>query len=187
MSGGEYSIRIPDSTSTPPSSLQLSSNSLIHRLSKVANIARVQPRHRDTPAPRHVDVAPLDDRLALFRVQARVTNHTTQLVASHRASNEHLIPEHADLVDNVVPVPGCLQLLRQQRVQRLSHVNDAVRHRPHVPFPLIEQRRVVEYQLDLMGAISPYTNNFRARRHRLTRRAPCEGGFEISDRCRTDN
>ena len=47
-------------------------------------------------------------------------------------------PEHANLVHNMVPVPGRLQLLGEQPVQLLAHLDDALRHRPDVALPLAE-------------------------------------------------
>lgn len=58
-------------------------------------------------------------------------------------------PEHANLIDDVVPVTRCLELLCQQPVQFLAHINDASGHCAHIPFPLLEQLGVVQYKCDL--------------------------------------
>lgn len=104
---------------------------------------------------------------------------------SHTQSGLHHLPEHADLVDNVVPVTRRMQLLRQQLVKLLPHRNDTIGHRGDVPLPLLEKGRIRQDQCDLDNVSS---------RHRianivlqLTNRAPCEGGLLISLRCNTES
>ena len=58
-------------------------------------------------------------------------------------------PEHANLIDDVLPVTRRLQLLCQQPVQLLSHINDPPGHCAHIPFPLLEELPVVQYKCDL--------------------------------------
>ena len=58
-------------------------------------------------------------------------------------------PEHANLVHNMVPVPGRLELLGQQTVELLSHANNAACHRFDVPLPLLKQPGIVQNQRNL--------------------------------------
>ena len=118
------------------------------------------------------------------------------------------VPEHPDLVHNVVPVPGRLELLRQQPVQLLAHLDDAPRHRLDISLPLLEQLRVVQDERHLRNArahtrIASITsaaaappNHLSAKRAKksrhiaekpLTRRAPWAGGLLISERASTDS
>lgn len=59
------------------------------------------------------------------------------------------LPEHADLVDNVVPIAGRLHFLRQQSVKLLAHCNNPVGHCGDIPFPLFKKVRVRQNQCDL--------------------------------------
>lgn len=93
----------------------------------------------------------LCQRLGLLRIDPRETGE--------RKSHQKLVifdqppwsrsPEHANLIDDVVPVTRCLELLCQQPVQFLAHINDASGHCAHIPFPLLEQLGVVQYKCDL--------------------------------------
>lgn len=58
-------------------------------------------------------------------------------------------PEHSYLVDNVIPVPRCLELLGQKLVQLFAHFDNASGHGLNVLLPLRKQLRVVEDQRDL--------------------------------------
>ncbi len=95
------------------------------------------------------------------------------------------VPEHANLVHNVIPVPRCLQLLRKQPVQLLAHLDDTPGHRLHIPLPLLEQLRRVQDQRNLRNLSAKRAGHGAARK--LTRRAPWAGGLLISDRASTDN
>jgi hypothetical protein len=55
-------------------------------------------------------------------------------------------PEHPNLINDVVPVPGRLQFKGQQSVQFLSHINDTSCHRPNISFPFLEQSRIIQNQ-----------------------------------------
>ncbi len=48
------------------------------------------------------------------------------------------LPEHSNLVDNVIPVSRRVQLLRQQSVQLMTHCNNALGHGPDIPPPFLE-------------------------------------------------
>jgi hypothetical protein len=58
-------------------------------------------------------------------------------------------PEHANLVHDVIPLAGCLELLRQQPEQFLTHVNDPVGHGADIALPVLEQLGVVQDQRNL--------------------------------------
>lgn len=53
------------------------------------------------------------------------------------------LPEHPNLVRNVVPVPWGFQLLRQNPEQLLAHVNYPTGHRSDVLSPLLEKHLVI--------------------------------------------
>lgn len=102
--------------------------SLVDPASDVLNIRRGQASHGDARVTRHVNVSLLDDPLDLFWLQTQVR-------------------EHADLLDDVVPVAtGCwtLEFVGQQFVQALSHVDDSAGHFLDVGLPLGPQLWVVE-------------------------------------------
>jgi len=48
-------------------------------------------------------------------------------------------PEHANLINDVVPGAGSLQLLGQQPVKLFPHLDDTTGHRLDILFPLLEQ------------------------------------------------
>ena len=62
---------------------KLSTDSLVEVLRKVADIAAVEPRHRDAAVLRQVDVRPVGERLALRRADSSETVQRQQQV-SHR-------------------------------------------------------------------------------------------------------
>ena len=107
------------------------------------------------------------------------------------------VPEHPDLVHNVIPVSGRLELFGQQAVQLLAHVDDASGHGPDVALPLLEQLVVVQDERHLITNATQ-TNIYQRNApemdstsfgvgDRLTRRAPWAGGLLISDRAKTDS
>jgi hypothetical protein len=63
---------------------------------------------------------------------------------SHVNGVDSNTPEHPDLVENMVPVAGCLELFGKDIVELLPHVNDAVGHCLYVAFPFFEQPGIVE-------------------------------------------
>lgn len=140
------------------SSLQTPPHNLVQILSKVTDVVAVQPRHRDPPVPRQVDMRLLHQRLALLRADSRETDDGAPMRSAWRASFSHAspglssfhhLPEHANLVDDMVPVARRLQLFCQQLVQLLSHINDSVRHRGDILLPLSEQSIVCQNQGNL--------------------------------------
>lgn len=87
-------------------------------------------------------------------------------VRGHK-NQPHNVPEHSNLVHDVIPVPGRLQLLRQQAVQLLPHVDDTSRHRPDITLPLLKQFGVVEYERNLHS----HTMHLSVKRFRVGARA----------------
>lgn len=71
-------------------------------------------------------------------------NHT-----SRRKKSKDTSPEHPNLIHDVVPRARRLQLLAQDPVQLVAHLDDATRHRLDVALPLLEQRGVVQDERDL--------------------------------------
>lgn len=53
-------------------------------------------------------------------------------------------PKHSDLVDDVIPVTGRLQLVCQKLVELLPHIDDAMCHSLDVSLPFLEELRFVE-------------------------------------------
>jgi len=93
-------------------------------LGHVLNVARVQAAHVDASRLQQVYVEIVDQNAHLAFVQARVR-------------------EHADLVDDVVPVAGRSQL-HQLVAQRLAHLADAARHSLDGLHPLLAQLRCIQ-------------------------------------------
>lgn len=58
-------------------------------------------------------------------------------------------PEHANLVDDVVPVSRRAQFLREQSIKLLAHRNNSVRHRRNVSFPFFKEPCIRQDQRDL--------------------------------------
>ena len=123
-------------------SLRRLSNDLIHRLSKIIHISRIQPGHTNPAILRHIDMLPLPQQPHLFLAQAGKT-------------------KHADLLRDMAPTPRRAQLL-QLPPQRLPHLDDAPAHRPQVLLPLPEQRLVVEDQRRDAGAVGGRVGNLAA-------------------------
>jgi hypothetical protein len=96
----------------------------VNSLGKVLDIVSVQTRHADASVLRHVDVVLLAQRKDL------VLGETSER-------------EHADLIGNVVPCAGSLELL-ELRLQRLAHLDNATGHGAEIAFPLSEELLVVE-------------------------------------------
>lgn len=48
------------------------------------------------------------------------------------------VREHANLVNDVVPLPRRLEFIRQDLVELLAHVDNAMRHRLDIALPLLE-------------------------------------------------
>jgi hypothetical protein len=96
----------------------------IDRLGEVLDVLGVQASHADTAVLGHVDVVLLAESQDLRLGQA-----------SER--------EHADLVGDVVPRAGSLQLL-EVVAQCRAHLDDTAGHGAQVALPLGEQLLVVE-------------------------------------------
>lgn len=58
-------------------------------------------------------------------------------------------PEHANLVHDMIPVSGSLELLRQQPEQLLAHIDDTARHGTDIALPVGEQLGIVQDQRNL--------------------------------------
>jgi len=67
---------------------------------------------------------------------------------------EGFLPEHANLINDVVPSSGSLELLGQQPVKFFPHVDDTTGHRLDILLPLLEQLGVVQDQSDQSRAMS---------------------------------
>ena len=96
----------------------------VNRLRKVLDIVGVQASHADAAVFGHVDMVLLAQSQDLGLGQAGER-------------------EHADLIGNVVPRAGSLQLL-EVLAQRRAHLDDAAGHGAQVTLPLGEQLWVVE-------------------------------------------
>ena len=99
-------------------------NNSINRLGEVLNIVRVQASHADAAVLGHVHVVLLAQRQDLLLAEAGER-------------------EHADLIGDVVPCAGSLELV-ELLLQRLAHLDDAARHGAEIAFPLGEELLVVE-------------------------------------------
>ena len=77
------------------------------------------------------------------------------------------LPEHSDLIHNMIPRPRCLQLLHKQPTQLLSHADNAFCHRPDITLPLLKQFGVVEYERNLHS----HTMHLSVKRFRVGARA----------------
>jgi hypothetical protein len=68
----------------------------------------------------------------------------------HRQPSSHPhttgLPEHPNLLHNMVPVSGRVQFFGQKPVQFAAHLDDASGHRLDVAFPLFKETCVIEYQ-----------------------------------------
>ena len=72
---------------------ELSPHGLVQRLCKVPDVVAVQPRHRDSPVLRQVDVRLLHQRLALRRANPRETAQKRQQSGSrHSSATTHVLP-----------------------------------------------------------------------------------------------
>lgn len=47
-------------------------------------------------------------------------------------------PEHADLLDDMIPIARCLELIGEKIMQLVPHVDNPLSHGLDVPFPLLE-------------------------------------------------
>lgn len=56
--------------------------------------------------------------------------------------------EHADLLENVIPVTWCLELLCQELEEALAHGDDTTCHLLDILLPLCKERRICEDHLD---------------------------------------
>lgn len=59
------------------------------------------------------------------------------------------IPKHADLVDDMVPVAWCLQLLGKDVIELVPHAYNAMGHCLYVAFPFLKQVGIAENQRNL--------------------------------------
>ena len=124
---------------------------------------RIQAGHRDTTVGGQVYVVFLDERLALLR---RQPSEAEDLSAMRDVECQRNSPEHANLVDDMVPVARRLQLLRQQPVQLMAHVNNPPRHRLNILLPLREQLRLPQDHRHQPRAIRRRVANLAALQHR---------------------
>jgi hypothetical protein len=67
----------------------------------------------------------------------RKAHHPEQHRGWAEATQTHA-PEHADLRNDVVPVSGRLQFIRQQMMQLLAHLNNTSCHRANVSTPFLK-------------------------------------------------
>ncbi|KAI3483212.1 hypothetical protein L1887_53992 [Cichorium endivia] len=102
---------------------------LVDPAGDVLDVVGGEAGHGDARVGGEVDVALLEHALALVGVEAEEG-------------------EHADLLEDVVPVARCLELLGEQLKEALTHGDDAARHLLDVLLPLCKQRWVGEDHLD---------------------------------------
>ena len=67
---------------------------------------------------------------------------------------EGLLPEHADLINDVVPIARGLKLLGQQPIELFPHLDDTTGHHLDIPFPFLEEYGVVQDQSNQPRAMS---------------------------------
>lgn len=103
------------------------------RLGHIINVSGVQSTHVDAARLQQVDVVIVDQGAHLALVETRVR-------------------EHANLVDDVVPVAGSAQS-HQLVAQRLAHLPDATRHALDALHPLLAQLRCVEHLRHDAGSV----------------------------------
>ena len=115
-------------------------NNSINRLSEVLDIVRVQASHADTAVFSHVHVVLLAQRQDLRLAETREG-------------------EHADLVGDVVPRAGRLELV-ELRLERFAHLYDAAGHGAQIAFPLGEKLLVVEDCGGDAGAVGGRVGDF---------------------------
>lgn len=112
-------------------------------------------------------------QLPLVRLHADIRpppHGTLSALSSSTSWRSKNPPEHANLIDNVIPITRRLELVRQEPVQLLTHLNDSPSHSLDVAFPLIEQLRVIEDQRHL------YAVNENERRRIKHDNANCDAG-----------
>ena len=102
----------------------------------------------------------------LGRVHARTQIHAWTHARIYHTKDRYS-PEHPDLVHNMVPIPGRLQLVRQQLVELLSHADNPLGHCLDVLLPLFEQPRVIQNKRHL-DRVRKYIC------HKRPRRRPCK-------------
>ena len=91
----------------------------------------------------------VDHRLALFSVEAgEAAKHVQVSCVLWVWGEEGLSPEHAYLVNDVVPSARSLKLLSQQPVKFIPHLDDTASHSLDIFLPLLEQLGVVQDQSD---------------------------------------
>lgn len=76
---------------------------------------------------------------------------------------EGFSPEHANLINDVIPSAGSLELLCEQPVELFPHLDDTTGHRLDIYFPLLEQLGGVQDQRDQSRAMSWGVTDFAAR------------------------
>lgn len=108
-------------------------NNLVDPASNVLDIVGSQASHRDTRVGSEVDVTLFEQSLALVGVEAEEG-------------------KHADLLEDVIPVAWCLELLCEQIEEALTHGDDAACHFLDVLLPLGEERWIREDHLDHTSA-----------------------------------
>lgn len=99
-------------TSPNSQTLILPSHNLVQARRKVSDVVAVQSSHRYTSVHSQIDVRLLSQGLALLRVDSCETVHMSvvNITLAHPSSPP---PKHPNLVNNMVPIPRCLQLLCQ--------------------------------------------------------------------------
>ena len=63
-------------------------------------------------------------------------------------------PEHANLINDMVPSAGGVELFGQQSIKLFPHVDDTTGHGLDIEFPLLEELGVVQDQSDQSRAMS---------------------------------
>lgn len=109
----------------------------IQRACKILDVVVVQSGHGYTPIQSQINVVLFYEPLTLLIADPRETQvHLVSFSVFH--IKIETIPEHADLINNVIPVTRSMELFCQKSVQFLSHLNYSTRHRLDVFFPFFE-------------------------------------------------
>ena len=94
------------------SSSELALHRLAHALREVVDVVGVQASHGNTTISSHVNVCLLSQSLGLRLRETGEAEIQTSSVNIFRTHSYDPAPEHANLVNNVIPVARRLELLR---------------------------------------------------------------------------
>lgn len=96
--------------------LQSPSYGFVQALGDISHIVRVKTGHGNSTIPCHVDMRLLYHSFRLLRVQTGEAGEEVRKTVFNARWDLEALPEHADLVDNVIPITRCLEFICEELV-----------------------------------------------------------------------